>query len=272
MRPRPSAVAQLAGTLGLPIEQPVTLMSPAILARLEAAGPQVMVVAAYGLILPKSVLAIPGRGCLNIHASLLPRWRGAAPVQRAILAGDAETGVTIMAMEPGLDTGPVLLSRRVPISARDTAGTLTDTLARAGAQAILEALERLDSWDPQPQDPASVTYAVKIDKSESVLDWGQPAATLDRKVRAFNPSPGARTTLEGESLKVWESLPVGGEGSPGTVISLSDGCPVVACGDGALVLTVVQRPGSRRMPVAEFLKGRLVLPGTRLGPALRGND
>jgi methionyl-tRNA formyltransferase len=250
LRTRPSAVAEVATSLGLAVAKPASLKPPESRVPIEAANPELMVVAAYGLILPKSVLAIPPLGCLNIHASLLPRWRGAAPIQRAIQAGD---------------TGPVLLERRVAIAPTDTAATLTETLAGLGADAIVEALARLPSLAPRPQDPDGVTYAAKIDKAEGALDWRLDAVALDRQVRAFDPFPGAESTLAGEPLKVWQARPADGTGEPGTVIRLQDGCPVVACGDGALALTVMQRPGSRRMPAAEFLKGRPMLPGTRLG-------
>lgn len=271
LKTRPSAVAEVAASLGLAVAKPASLKPPESRAPIEEANPELMVVAAYGLILPKSVLAIPPLGCLNIHASLLPRWRGAAPIQRAIQAGDAETGVAIMVMEAGLDTGPVLLERRVPIASTDTAGTLTDTLAGLGAVAIVEALARLPSLAPKPQDPGGVTYAAKIDKAEGTLDWGLDAVALGRQVRAFDPFPGAETTLGGESLKVWQARPADGAGEPGTVIRLQDGSPVVACGDGALALTVMQRPGSRRLPAAEFLKGRPMPPGTRLGATAPGS-
>jgi methionyl-tRNA formyltransferase len=271
LRPKPSAVAELSGSLGLPVEKPVSLKAPEVRAAIEAARADVMVVAAYGLILPKSVLAIPFRGCLNIHASLLPRWRGAAPIPRAIQAGDAETGVAIMVMEAGLDTGPVLLERRVPIGLADTAGSLTEKLAVVGGEAIVEALSRLDALTPRVQGAAGVTYAAKIEKAEARLDWRREATVLDRQVRAFDPFPGAETTLEGEPLKVWRAQPVTATGEPGTVIGSHEGCPVVACGDGALVLTVVQRPGSRRMPAQDFVKGRPIPPGTRLGGPGSGN-
>lgn len=268
---KPSAVAELAGTLHLAVAKPVSLKSADAKAVIEAVAPDVMVVAAYGLILSESVLAIPVRGCLNIHASLLPRWRGAAPIQRAIQAGDAETGVAIMAMEAGLDTGPVLLERRIPILAADTALTLTDRLAGLGAEAIVEALERLDVLSPRPQDAIHATYAAKIDKSEAALDWRLDAITLDRQVRAFNPFPGAETGLDGESLKIWQSEPVEASGTPGTVIGLDRGRPVVACARGGLALTVIQRPGSRQMPAVEFLRGRPMPPGTRLASVRQGN-
>ena len=270
LRPKASAVAELADRLGLEVAKPPSLKVAQARAPIEAAHPDVMVVAAYGLILPESVLAIPRKECLNIHASLLPRWRGAAPIQRAILAGDAETGVAIMVMEAGLDTGPVLLERRTSILPGDNAAILTERLAELGAEAIVDALARRDELVPRPQDAAGVTYAAKIEKSEAALDWGRDAATLSRQVRAFNPFPGAETGLDGELLKVWEAVPVEGSGSPGSVIGLDHGRPVVACGNGALALTVIQRSGSRRMVAAEFLKGRPMPPGTQLGPVRHG--
>jgi methionyl-tRNA formyltransferase len=176
-----------------------------------------------------------------------------------------------MSMEPGLDTGPVLLERRLPIAPSDTAGTLTEKLADLGSEAVVEALGHLDSLVPQPQDPAGATYAAKIGKSEAALDWRQDAVVLHRQVRAFNPFPGAETHLDGQPLRVWESEPIEANGDPGTVIGFDHGCPVVACGYGALALTVIQRPGSRRMPAAEFLKGRPIPLGTRLASPAQGN-
>lgn len=257
--------------LGLPVEKPLTLKTAQAQALVAAARPEVMVVAAYGLILPKSVLAIPPRGCLNIHGSLLPRWRGAAPVQRAIQAGDTESGVGIMQMEAGLDTGPVLLEMRVPIGPAETAGSLTEKLAQAGAEAIVEALGKLDNLVARPQPAEGVTYAAKIEKVEAPLDWRLDAAVLDRQVRAFDPFPGAETALGGELLKIWQARPVAGKGEPGTVIGFEGGCPVVACGKDALVLAILQRSGSRRMPAAEFVKGRPIPAGARLGDAAAGN-
>lgn len=264
LRPTESAVAQTAAVLGLDVAKPATLRQPESQALIAAAAPELLIVAAYGLLLPESVLAIPRRGCLNIHASLLPRWRGAAPIQRAILAGDAETGICIMVMEAGLDTGPVLLERRLPILEGDNAGTLTDKLGSLGAEAIVDAVANLDGLAARPQPESGVTYAAKISKSEARMDWRATAAALDRQVRAFNPFPGAESRLGKEALKVWESRPVSGDGPPGTVIRHEQGCPVVACGTGALALTVVQRPGSRRMMAAEFMKARPLPVGTRL--------
>lgn len=265
LKPRPTAVAELAAGLGLPVAKPPSLKAEEARAPIAAVNPEVMVVAAYGLILPRQVLTIPARGCLNIHASLLPRWRGAAPIHRAIQAGDAETGVAIMVMEAGLDTGPVLLERRVAIGPADTTATLTDKLAGLGAEAIVEALGRLDALEARPQPAEGVTYAAKIEKREAVLDWRHEAVSLDRQVRAFDPFPGAETLLAGEPVKVWQARLAEGDGEPGTVLRVEGGCPVVACGKGALALTVMQRPGSRRLPAAEFLKGRPVAPGSRLG-------
>ncbi len=270
LRPKASAVAELADRLGLEVAKPLSLKDAQARAPIEAADPEVMVVAAYGLILPESVLAIPRKECLNIHASLLPRWRGAAPIQRAILAGDAETGVAIMVMEAGLDTGPVLLERRTPILPTDNAAILTERLAGLGAEAIVDALARRDELVPRLQEAAGVTYAAKIEKSEAALEWGRDATALSRQVRAFNPFPGAETGLDGDLLKVWEAEPVEGSGSPGSVIGLDHGRPVVACGRGALALTVIQRSGSRRMVAAEFLKGRPMPPGTQLGSVRHG--
>ena len=258
-------MAVAASELGFAVAKPDSLKSAEAIGPIREASPDMMVVAAYGIILPQSVLAIPPRGCLNIHASLLPRWRGAAPIQRAILAGDAETGVSIMVMERGLDTGPVLLERRVPITPTDTAGSLTESLAALGAEAIVEALRQFDGLFPQAQDSSKATYAAKIERTEALLDWELAAADLDRKVRALNPFPGAESPVGGETLKIWEAIPASASGRPGTVIGLDRGRPVVACREGALVLTVVQRPGSRRMPAAEYLKGRPMPTGTRLG-------
>jgi len=201
------------------------------------------------------VLAIPKRGCLNIHASLLPRWRGAAPIQRALLAGDARTGISIMQMDEGLDTGPVLFERVHDIGARETAGELTDALAELGAQAIVEALARLDELRPREQDPALATYANKIARPDARIDWSQDNAAVDRHVRAFNPAPGAETTVIGEALKVWKAQPAEGSGTPGEVIIANGNRLLIACGRGALALDEVQRPGGKRMAIRDFLQG-----------------
>ncbi len=264
MRLQPSAVALAASERNLPVWKPTNLKSPEAREPLVAARPEVVVVAAYGLILPESVLTIPPRGCINIHASLLPRWRGAAPIQRAVEAGDDRTGISIMRMEAGLDTGPVLLERSTAIGPAETAGELTDRLATLGAEAIVDALARLDSLEPVAQDPAGVTYAAKVAKADAAIDWRRDAASLDRQVRAFNPAPGAETRLGDEAIKVWAARPVAARGPAGEVVGMDDGCPVVACGTGGLALAVLQRPGGRRLPADEFLKGRPLPAGTRL--------
>jgi len=252
----PSHVAATAARLGLPVAKPVSLRSDAALAQLRMAAPDVIVVAAYGLILPQGALDVAALGCLNIHASLLPRWRGAAPIHRAILAGDTMTGISIMRMEAGLDTGPVLLEKAVPIEARDTTGSLTEKLARVGAEAVVEALERIDSLTPAAQDPARVTYASKVSKAEARIDWSMPAEEISRRVRAFNPAPGAEGEVGGTSLKVWEAEALATASLAPGAVSEASGELVVGCGQGALRLLVVQRPGGRRMPAREFLQGK----------------
>ena len=252
-----SAVAHEAARLGLPTEKPGSLKAPEPQALLRDMAPDVMVVAAYGLLLPPAVLSIPSQGCLNIHASLLPRWRGAAPVQRAILAGDATTGVCIMQMEAGLDTGPVLLRREHPIAPQVTAGELTDALAALGAAAIVEALAGLPCLAPQPQDDSQATYAAKIQKAEARIDWSRTAREIDRQVRAFNPFPGAEGPVLGAPLKVWRAEPVAGHGEAGQRLAQEEGL-VVACREGALRLLEVQRAGGRRLTAADFLRGHAV--------------
>ncbi len=257
-----SPVKQLALSRGSEVFQPLTLKDEAAQEKLRLLAPDVMVVAAYGLILPQAVLDIPLHGCLNIHASLLPRWRGAAPIHRAILAGDAESGVCIMQMEAGLDTGPVLLSASTPITAQDTSQTLHDKLALQGAQLIVSALQRL----PLPavvQPEAGVTYAAKLDKSEAPLDWRRPAAELDRQIRAFTPFPGTTAVLDGAPLKVWAALPRSESGVPGTVLAADKHGILVACGSGSLLLTELQKAGGKRLPVAQFLAGHGVSAGAR---------
>jgi methionyl-tRNA formyltransferase len=267
LRVNPSAVGQVAAERGIPTQKPTSLKDPATHQGLVGAGADVMVVAAYGLLLPAAVLAIPARGCLNIHASLLPRWRGAAPIQRAILAGDDETGVCIMQMAEGLDTGPVLLESRLPIGPRETTGSLTDRLASAGAAAIVEALARLDRLQPRDQDDQHATYARKIVKSESRLDWRRPAAEVDRAIRAFNPAPGAETRLGELVLKVWSAEPTQGSGQPGQVLQCQGGRLIVAAGSGALDLKEVQKPGGKRLAASEFLQGTPLTQGAILESA-----
>ncbi|MFO1209036.1 MAG: methionyl-tRNA formyltransferase [Amaricoccus sp.] len=261
-QPRPSAVAATAIALGLPVATPASLRDPAEAAGLAALGADVAVVAAYGLILPPAVLAAPARGCLNVHASLLPRWRGAAPIQRAIMAEDTETGISIMAMEKGLDTGPVLLAEPEAIGPRDTAGTLEPRLAALGARLIVAALAGLDGLVPTPQPAEGVTYATKIDKAEARVDWTRPAAEVDRRIRGLAPFPGAWTEIGGERVKLLLSEPAAGEGPPGLVL---DDHLAVACGTGAVRLLALQRAGRAAADAAAFLRGRPVPAGTRLG-------
>ena len=266
MRLTPSAVAQLAASHGLAIHKPASLKEAPAREPIAAAQAEVLVVAAYGLILPQAVLDLPRRGCLNIHASLLPRWRGAAPIHRAILAGDARTGITIMQMDAGLDTGPMLLAKAIDIGPRETTGRLTERLAALGGEAIVEALSRLEALAPRPQDGALATYAAKVEKREARIDWASDCARIDRMVRAFDPYPGAETSLAGEALKVWAAVPVEGSGEPGTVLRASpaEGL-VVACGSGALRLEILQKPGGRRLAAADFLRGTGLSAGSRLG-------
>ncbi len=255
MRLGSSAVAQSAERLGIPLLKPASLKQGDAAAQIRAVDPDVMVVAAYGLLLPESVLAIPRRGCLNIHASLLPRWRGAAPIQRALLAGDSLSGVSIMQMDAGLDTGAVLLETAHPIGARDTTGSLTEALSRLGAEAIVAALERLDSLVPRAQSSQDATYAPKIAKAEARIDWSRSNLALDRMVRAFDPAPGADAAFLAESLKIWEAEPIAGKGSVGEVVDSGAARLVIACGEGALNILRVQRPGGKRMPIGDFLRG-----------------
>ncbi|MFC7703101.1 methionyl-tRNA formyltransferase [Plastorhodobacter daqingensis] len=266
-KPRPSAVQARAEALGLPVRHPVSLKSPEEQASFAALGADVAVVVAYGLILPQPVLDAPRHGCLNIHASLLPRWRGAAPIHRAILAGDSQTGICIMQMEAGLDTGPVLLREATPIGPTETTGALHDRLSAMGARLVLEALGRIDGLVPEPQPEDGVTYAAKIDKAEARIDWRKPAAEVDRCIRGLSPFPGAWCTLGEERIKLLESrVAASAGGEPGQVVETGQGALVVACGSGAVAVTVAQREGKRPMPVSEILRGLSIPPGTRLGP------
>ncbi len=260
--PRPGPVHRRAEELGLAVRHPERLRDPAEQAAFAALGAEVAVVAAYGLILPQAVLDAPVRGCLNIHASLLPRWRGAAPIQRAIMAGDAETGVCIMAMEAGLDTGPVLLRREVPIGPQDTSGTLHVRLAALGAEMIVAALERLDDLVAEPQPEAGVTYAAKIDKAEALVDWTRPAAEVDRLIRGLSPFPGAWCAIGGERVKLLLSEVAEGAGAPGTVL---DDLLTVACGSGAVRIIELQRAGRAAAPAEAVLRGFPVPVGSVLG-------
>lgn len=252
-----SAVKQCAIGHGLHVEQPATLRDPAAIQRLAAWQADVMVVVAYGLILPSTVLSIPPLGCINIHGSLLPRWRGAAPIHRALLAGDSQTGVTIMQMDAGLDTGPMLLERATPIGEMDTSASVHDRLAALGAEALLQALDGIldGSLKPTPQPDAGATYAAKIRKEEAVLDWTLAAEQLDRQVRAFNPWPVAEARFNGQQLRVWESRVTGEttSASPGTVLASDASGIRVATGRGVLSLTRVQLAGRKTVTAAEFL-------------------
>ena len=259
-----SPVKQLALQHGLPVLQPTTLKHADIQSELARFTADVMVVAAYGLILPQAVLELPRHGCLNIHASLLPRWRGAAPIQRAILAGDSETGITIMQMDVGLDTGDMLLKKICPIVAQDNATTLHDKLATLGAQAIVEALGLLERGKlaPVPQDNAQATYAAKLAKIEAQIDWTHDAASIARAVRAYNPFPVATITLNSTPIKIWQaSVRNDLAGNPGTVLAVEKDGIVVACGQGALRLEILQRPNAKALPAAQFVQGFAVHVG-----------
>ncbi|MBO9829440.1 methionyl-tRNA formyltransferase [Xanthomonas sp. A2111] len=261
----PSPVKLEAVARGIPVLQPQTLRAPETLQALRALQPDLIVVVAYGLILPKAVLAIPTHGCWNVHASLLPRWRGAAPIQRAIEAGDSETGVCLMQMEAGLDTGPVLLSQRTPIGADETGGQLHDRLAALGAQVLADGLGLLRAGlrpVAQPQPEAGVTYAHKLDKAQARLDWQQPAAQLARQVRAFDPWPVAEAVLAGERVRVHGAiaLDLAHGQPPGTVLTASKHGIDIACGQGALRLRVLQRDGGKAITAADYLNARRDLP------------
>ncbi|WP_310493395.1 methionyl-tRNA formyltransferase [Dechloromonas sp.] len=259
---QPSAVKKVALEHGIEVFQPLTLRDAEAQAKIAAIGAEVMVVAAYGLILPQVVLDMPRFGCINIHGSLLPRWRGAAPIQRALLAGDAETGVCIMQMEAGLDTGPVLLRGAFPIEATDTTATLHDRLAELGAKLAVDALGKLP-LPAEPQPAEGVTYAHKIEKAEALIDWSKSAAELDRHIRAFNPFPGAQALFGGQTVKLWQARPVGGDGEIGTILAVDRSSVVVACGEGALAVTELQKAGGKRLPVQQFLAGHPLKVGDR---------
>ena len=263
--PAASPVKKLALDRGIRVLQPASLKDAGIRAELEPYRPDAIVTAAYGLILPQPLLDLPRRGAINVHASLLPRWRGAAPVQRALLAGDEVTGVSIMRMDAGLDTGPVYLQETIPILGSDTAGTLTGRLAELGGKLLMRVLDALESGeqDAVPQPAAGVTYAPKPDKREFRLDWSQDARMVDRRVRAFNPSPGAGARVRGADLKIWSCALAPGKGEPGEVLSADAGGLCVACGEGALRVTELQRPGGRRLHAAEFLRGFPLAAGER---------
>ena len=265
----PSPVKQLALQHGIAVYQPQTLRDPAAQAELAALTPDLMVVVAYGLILPQVVLDTPRLGCINSHASLLPRWRGAAPIQRAIEAGDASSGVTVMQMEAGLDTGPMLLKVTTTITAEDTGGSLHDRLATLGSQAVVEAVTKLAAGElrGEVQDDSLATYAHKLNKDEARLDWSRPAVELERLVRAFNPWPICHSTLNGEALKVHAAQLGEGQGAPGSVLAADRSGLTVACGEGALRLTRLQLPGGKPLSFADLYNSRReqFAPGMVLG-------
>jgi methionyl-tRNA formyltransferase len=277
MKLQPSAVKAFASARAIATAQPRSLRldgrhadeAEAARVALEAARPDLLVVAAYGLILPRWVLAVPRLGCLNIHGSLLPRWRGAAPIHRAVEAGDTETGITIMQMDEGLDTGAMLLVERAAIEALDTTGRLHDRLATIGARLIVDAVAAAvaGTLEARPQPAEGVTYASKIDKAEAAIDWRDTAAAIERRMRAFDPFPGATAALDGETCKCWRGEVVRADGAPGTVLAVDSSGPVVAAGSGALRLVELQRPGGRRLPAAQFFQGRPWTVGMRLDVA-----
>jgi methionyl-tRNA formyltransferase len=266
MRLAASAVAEAARKLGLEVAKPPTLRDATAQQLLREARADVLVVAAYGLLLPREVLAIPARGCVNIHASLLPRWRGAAPIQRAILAGDERTGISLMQMDAGLDTGPVFAAEAIPIGAHDTAGTLTASLAQVGARLIVAALAAPEAWRTSQQDSTLATHAPKVSRQEAAIDWTHGAEAIDRRVRAFNPAPGAEARLRGETLKIWEAVRTPLPGAPGAVIVCDAKRVVVGCGSGSLELRRVQRPGGKAIPATDFARGARLAVGAVFDP------
>ena len=266
LRLGPSAVKVLAQEHGVDVYQPASLKDEAALTRLGSLGADAMVVAAYGLILPGPVLAIPRLGAINIHASLLPRWRGAAPIQRAILAGDALTGISIMQMDRGLDTGPLLATQSIAIAAEDTSASLHDKLAELGARLIVTALAQLERGQlrAEPQAAAGASYAAKITKAEAGIDWSEAAAVIERKLRAFNPLPGATAMTRGVGLKIWRARVSPAEGVPGTILDAGANGIIVACGSGSLCVLELQRAGGRKLAAAQFLAGFPLAAGERL--------
>lgn len=260
-------VKTLALAHGVPVLQPTKVRTPDFFEALRALDPDLVVVAAYGRILPRAILELPPRGCVNVHASILPRHRGAAPIQHAILAGDAETGITIMAMSEEMDAGDTYLVRRTPIAPDDTGGTLTERLSRLGAESLMDALAGLAAGTlrPVPQPTEGITFAPRIEREHTRLDWRRPAAELARTVRAFAPAPAAFTTLDGETLKVFAAEARPARGEPGRVLEAGARGIVVAAGGDALALLEIQPQAKRRMPAAAFVAGRRLPPGTRLG-------
>ena len=266
----PSAVKQAALAAGIEVRQPLSLRTPEAAAALATLAPDLLVVVAYGLILPPAILVVPRLGALNVHGSLLPRWRGAAPVERALLAGDAQTGVCIMRMDAGLDTGPLFLERATPILPGDTGGSLRERLAQLGAEGLVEVVAGLEAGGAvaRPQPDEGACYAAKIDKREAQLDWTQPAQVLERTVRAFVPAPLAWTVWRGHRLRVGGAQLVAGSGPPGQVLVAGPQGVEVACGTGGLRLTALQPPGGRMLSAREFLAGRRIEPGERLESAV----
>jgi len=261
---KPSPVKTLALEHGLRVEQPLTLKTDDAQAMLRAVGAELMVVAAYGLILPQAVLDLPMRGCLNIHASLLPRWRGAAPIQRALQAGDSHSGITIMQMDAGLDTGAMLSVYPLALSPLETGASLHDRLAACGAQAIVETLAQLDRLTAQTQPEQGVTYAHKLSKQESAIDWSMPAEVIARTIRAFNPVPGCTCQCGSEKLKLWMAQALEGTAEPGLVLSANASGVLVGCGQGLVNITELQAPGGKRLSARDFVAGHADLAGTRL--------
>jgi len=266
LKPRMSAIKQIALAQNLPVQQPEKLRSAAALEDLRALAPDLMVVAAYGQILPKTVLEAPRLGCLNLHASLLPRHRGASPIHAAILASDHETGITVMYMDEGLDTGDILLAQKLTIGPNETTGQLHDRLADLAAPCLLEALDLLEQGNAPrvPQDNALATYAAKLKKTDGLLDWREPAEALATRIRAMSPWPGAFSHLNGQTLKIHAAKTDPASGSPGEILASEPSVIRVGCGSGSLVLESLQLQGRKRLPAAEFLRGHPLPPGTRL--------
>jgi methionyl-tRNA formyltransferase len=267
MKLRASPVKQLAVASGIEVFQPETLKEADVQVRIAAENADVMIVAAYGLIIPTSVLNMPRYGCYNIHASLLPRWRGAAPIQRALLAGDSETGVTIMEVVPALDAGAMVSRGVLPITGRDTAQTLHDGLANIGARLMVEAMQQLEKDGKlvvTPQDESLVTYAHKLEKSEAAIDWSRPAQALSRQVRGFNPFPVAHTLLNGDVCRIWMATDLPGQAEAGKIVDITDGIQV-GCGEGILRIEELQMPGGKRLTAKEFLQGHSLKAGQFLG-------
>jgi methionyl-tRNA formyltransferase len=260
-----SPVKVVASARGIPLEQPISLKDPQARAWLGQNKPDVLIVVAYGLLLPQAVLDIAPRGAINVHPSLLPRWRGAAPIQRALFAGDVETGISIMQMDAGLDTGPVLLQEATPILEEDTAGTLHDRLAELGGALLVKTLDTLEAGSlvARPQSAREATYAPKIEKREARLDWQEPATVVTRRIRTFNPVPGAGARLRDIELKIWRGTAVAGDGAPGEVLHAGPDGLLVACGQGAVLLAELQRQGGKRLAAADFLRGFPVTAGDR---------